>query len=80
MLYGNNGTIHRTTNLNIEVDADGDVVSVWYRCLALPFDVTKVDDERATEMRRMYSENERLPILAIEVADREPPSSKDFEP
>jgi hypothetical protein len=52
--YGGDRTIHRTEELNVELDKTGKVVSVWFRCMALPFDQTVVDDERAAEMRAMY--------------------------
>lgn len=53
MIYGHNGTIHGTQMLNIETDEKGNVVSVWFRCMALPFNVTVVDRARADEMRKM---------------------------
>ena len=36
--YGSGGTIHQNDNLDIGVDATGRVVSVWFRCLQLPFE------------------------------------------
>lgn len=51
--YGGNGTIHGTTNLDIET-RDGRVVAVWFRCQALPFHKTEVRKSRAEEMERMY--------------------------
>ncbi len=78
MIYGHDKTIHNTKLLNIEIDLRGHVVAVWFRCLALPFDQTKVDDSRAEELRRMY-ENVGTEgcyavrkIVAIEVQDPEP--------
>lgn len=69
-IYGRNNTIHRTKLLNIEVDKKtGEVVSVWFRCMALPFDVTKADKERANEMRRMYKENKMMEVNAIELEE-----------
>ena len=69
-IYGRNNTIHRTKLLNIEVDAKtGEVVSVWFRCLALPFDVTKVDKQRADEMKYMYKETDVVGINAIEIEE-----------
>lgn len=49
--YGGTGTIHRTGEVNVEVDRNGEVVSVWYRCAMLPFTQTVVGDGRAKEMR-----------------------------
>ena len=67
-LYGGENTIHRTKLLNIEVDRwTGKVVSVWFRCLHLPFDITSVDKNRSKEMKRLYEENEPVKIDAIEV-------------
>lgn len=69
-IYGRNNTIHRTKLLNIEVDVKtGEVVSVWFRCLALPFDVTKVDKQRADEMKYMYKETDVVGINAIEIEE-----------
>jgi hypothetical protein len=66
--YGGLNTIHLTNLLNIEVDKKtGKVVSVWFRCLALPFDVTEVDRDRANEMGSMYSTGHIPKIEAIEV-------------
>ena len=68
MIYGNEGTIHGTQLLNVEVDADGNVVSVWFRCCALPFDVTRVSYDRATEMTRMSeSVNKRVKLNAVDI-------------
>jgi hypothetical protein len=52
--YGDGGTIHGTTYLNIETDSKGDIVSVWFRCQALPYEIITVDDQRADEMCSMY--------------------------
>ena len=69
MIYGHNRTIHRTSDINVELDESGKVVSVWFRCLALPFTQTVTDNNRATEMRRAYAERKPAGILAIEVED-----------
>lgn len=69
-IYGRNNTIHHTKLLNIEVDKrTGEVVSVWFRCMGLPFDVTEVDKERTEEMKRMYKENKMIKINAIEIEE-----------
>ena len=69
-IYGRNNTIHHTKLLNIEMDKrTGEVVSVWFRCMALPFDVTKVDRERANEMRTAYKEQGVPQINAIEIEE-----------
>jgi hypothetical protein len=41
--YGDGGTIHGSTELSVEVNSKGEVVSVWFRCLTLPFHVFKRD-------------------------------------
>lgn len=51
--YGGKGTIHGTTFLNIETDLRGNVVGVWFRCMALPFEAHCVGKDRAEEMRTM---------------------------
>ncbi len=48
--YGDNGTIHRTTYLDVET-CNGEVVSVWFRCQQLAFAQTEVSADRAAEMR-----------------------------
>jgi hypothetical protein len=67
-IYGRNNTIHRTKLLNIEVDKKtGGVVSVWFRCMSLPFDVTEVDKQRVDEMKYMYKETDIVKINAVEI-------------
>lgn len=67
ILYGRNNTIHKTKLLNIEIDKKSkEVVSVWFRCMPLPFDITEVDKNRTNEMKRMYKKDKKL-ILAIEI-------------
>lgn len=53
-IYGGKGTIHGTTHVNVETDANGKVVGVWFRCQPLPFDQTAVGYTRAEEMKSMY--------------------------
>ena len=68
MMYGYDKTIHATQKLNIEVDHDGNVVSVWFRCMALPFDVHRVDYDRAAEMRTMSERvNQTSKLKAVDV-------------
>lgn len=70
-IYGRDNTIHHTKLLNIEIDErTGEVVSVWFRCMALPFDVTKVNKERSEEMRRAYKEQGVPQINAIEIEEK----------
>lgn len=49
--YGGADTIHRTETLNVEVDPDGRVCAVWYRCQMLPFRQADVPYGRADDMR-----------------------------
>ncbi len=69
MIYGHNKTIHGTEFLDVETDKDGKVVSVWFRCMALPFKQTYVDMQRSKDMKRAYAENKIPNILAVEVSD-----------
>lgn len=44
--YGGNGTIHRTTTVDIQIDKiTGEVHAVWFRCLQLPFTVSEVQND-----------------------------------
>jgi hypothetical protein len=38
--YGDGGTIHASGTIDIQVDADGRVVAVWFRCQNLPWCVS----------------------------------------
>jgi hypothetical protein len=62
MIYGHDGTIHKTRYLDVEVDDDGRVVAVWFRCLMLPFKQVTGDG------RLKWRGADQLPdILAIHV-------------
>ena len=68
MIYGHNKTIHGTQRLDVEVDHKGRVVSVWFRCCALPFHVFVVDQELAKEMIRMSAEvNRDVKLNAVDI-------------
>lgn len=67
--YGHPNTWHQSGEVNVETSADGRVVSVWFRCMPLPFDQTIVGKERAADMVRMYGEIDKRNIVAVEVAD-----------
>jgi hypothetical protein len=68
VIYGHDGTIHKTQKLNIEIDKRGGVVSVWFRCMALPFDVTVVGEDRAVEMAHMSDRiNKRYKLNAVNI-------------
>jgi hypothetical protein len=68
--YGEGGTIHGTTHLDVEVDATGRVVAVWYRCQMLPFRQRSVDAARAIEIDDAGSPP--LELTGVEVLDLEP--------
>ncbi len=66
MIYGHDKTIYRTGHLDIETDPNGNIVSVWFRCLMLPFRQVRVNDDRAKirgELRKTQQ------IKAIEIED-----------
>jgi hypothetical protein len=68
MIYGHDGTIHGTQHLDVEVDEYGVVVSVWFRCCALPFDVTRVGLDRAAEMIQMTGRiNKEVKLNAVDI-------------
>ena len=70
MNYQREKTIHKSTILNVETDTDGNVVSVWYNCVALPFSQSAVDSDRAKEMQRMSNEiNKSIRINGIDFSD-----------
>ena len=69
MIYGHEGTIHQTNEVNVELDKHGRVVSVWFRCAPLPFTQERVDDARAQELDRLYADMEPHKIVAIEFKD-----------
>lgn len=69
--YGFYGTVHSTEHLSVEVDQQGQVVAVWFRCQALPFKQSPANTARSTEMNRMYGDGSTMPrLIAVEVIDR----------
>ena len=64
-LYGNDNTIHRTEHVEVEVDDDGSVVAVWFRCIQLAFTQHQAGDSRAAEMRPVNG----VKITAVQVSD-----------
>jgi hypothetical protein len=58
-------TIHGSHEVNVELDSNGRVVAVWFRCMILPFDETVIDDERAEDMRRTYKMGRHPSVDAI---------------
>lgn len=68
--YGKNDTMHRCTHLDVEVDTNGKVVGVWFRCKALDFQQTIVDSTRAKEMKKMYEISPIPKLHAIIIEDK----------
>lgn len=62
--YGDGGTIHGSTELDVEVGPDGDVAVVWFRCLPLPFRQRNVSEGRSDEMAGAA---EHIRITGVEV-------------
>jgi hypothetical protein len=48
--YGGDGTIHQSGHVDVQLDRDGNVVAVWFRCAMLPFNESIVDDEYAAQV------------------------------
>ena len=65
--YGDGGTIHGSTDLDVEV-RDGKVVAVWFRCQMLPFRQCDVSATRAESMVRSY-EYPKVSLTGVEVRD-----------
>lgn len=66
--YGDGGTIHNTTYLDIETK-DGKVVAVWFRCQTLPFKQTEVDNNRTKSMLNAYKEYSPPEIHGLNLVD-----------
>ncbi len=67
--YGNGGTIHSTTDINVEIH-DGKVVGVWFRCQALPFTQSDYGESRAEELKDMYKHNPMPEIHGLNLVDK----------
>ena len=65
--YGDGGTIHNTTEVNVELDKNGKVVSVWFRCCPLKFTQRVVDDWRADDMNKMYATGNIPEVHGLEI-------------
>lgn len=62
--YGDDGTIHRTTVIDVET-RNGEVVAVWFRCQQIAFNQCEVDEDRAAEMRHTLPPR----ITGVQVSD-----------
>lgn len=49
--YGDGGTIHHTTQLDIDTDTNGNVIAVWFRCQLLAFNQVWCDQRRTDDLR-----------------------------
>jgi hypothetical protein len=65
--YGDGGTVHGSTHLDVETH-NGQVVSVWFRCQMLPFKQHEVNAMRALEMRK---HSYKVELHGLEVKDVE---------
>ncbi|MBM0257370.1 hypothetical protein [Micromonospora sp. 4G55] len=67
--YGDGGTIHGSTWLDVEVDDAGTVVAVWFRCQTLPWRVF-----RRSSGDGRYGPEDMSPcqLTGVEVLDPEP--------
>jgi len=63
--YGGLGTIHQSGEVNVELDKQGHVVSVWFRCMLLPFTERVVDKDRAESLRKTYTEYPLPPMTGV---------------
>lgn len=61
MIYGHDKTIHQTNHLDVEVDENGQVVAVWFRCIMLPFKQAEADENRAFHRESRKNEKKREP-------------------
>lgn len=69
--YGRDGTIHRTGEVNIELDPQThQVVAVWFRCQPLPFTQSVASTDRAREMTTMYRKQEMPEIVGVTLKDK----------
>lgn len=69
MSYGYDKTLHQTGEINVEV-YDGNVISCWFRCMALPFTQTNINRSRAADMLDMYSTNVDNNIVGIDIVKK----------
>jgi hypothetical protein len=65
--YGDGGTIHNTTTLDIDTDKDGNVIAVWFRCQLLAFNQVRCDDRRTEDLRGVQGAR----LSGVEVCDHE---------
>jgi hypothetical protein len=62
--YGDGGTLHGTTHLDVELDAvTGEVRAVWFRCQQLPFKTSCTTGKETL--------NPKIGIVGVEVKEQE---------
>lgn len=61
--YGNEGTIHQSTGVDVELDKDGKVLAVWFRCCPLAFTQSTADASRAAELKTISGQK----ITAVDI-------------
>lgn len=62
---GEQNTIHASEHLDVEVNAHGHVVAVWFRCARLPFKQVQVDEPRASDMRGQREQVNKYGLMAV---------------
>jgi len=62
--YGGSETFHDTQHLDVEVDSEGKVVAVWFRCMLLPFEEHRVGEIRADSLQQQPA---TVKLLAVEI-------------
>jgi hypothetical protein len=71
--YGHGGTIHGTNHVDVETDAEGNVVAVWFRCCAIPFEQmkhNKYSNNRVQAMKNLYKNKQAPKLHAIVIEDK----------
>lgn len=66
--YGDGGTWHQTTDINVEIH-EGKVVGVWFRCQSLPFTESDYGKARAEELKQMYKDHPPPKIHGLKLED-----------
>jgi len=70
--YGHDETWHNTKFLAVEINEEGIVVAVWFRCTMLPFTQTTVSQNRS---KLMLSVKQFPELHAVILKDKEEPNA-----
>lgn len=62
---GEQRTYHGREHLDVEVNSDGEVVAVWFRCACLPFKQINVDTGRSIAMRDQQHQIDKFALMAV---------------